>query len=87
VRQDLQRALTPPAESHDVEVPVERERPPDVQTIDQGKAGAIDDAERLIGPFPRDLTTAPQVLRRDADDRDDAPIEASQNAMAALRPR
>jgi hypothetical protein len=41
---------------------IERERATNVEALDQGEAGAIDDAERLIGPSLRDLAAAPQIL-------------------------
>ncbi len=71
VRQDLQRALPPPAEPHDVEVLVECERVADIQALHQGKAGAIDDAESLIGPFLRNFTTALKILSCHTDNGHD----------------
>ncbi|MGH6900333.1 MAG: helix-turn-helix domain-containing protein, partial [Geminicoccaceae bacterium] len=70
----LDETATAP-ESNDAKMLVERERPADVEALDQGKAGAIDDAERLIGPFLCDLATAAKILRGDAHERDDAAIE------------
>ena len=55
---------------------VERECPADVESLDQGKTGAIDDAERLIGPFLRDLPPASEIFCDDTHDLDDAAIEA-----------
>ena len=56
--------MTPCAEADNAKVLVERARPANVEALDEGEAGAIDDAERLIGPFLRNLATAPKILCR-----------------------
>ena len=76
VGDDLERALAPPAEADGAEVLVEREGPTDVQALDQREAGAVDDAERLVGPLLRDLASAPEVLWLDIRDRDEVVVEA-----------
>jgi len=68
MRDDLQRPAVSGPEPKDPEVGVERARAADVQSLDQGEAGAIDDAERLVRPFLRDLATTPKILGRDAYD-------------------
>lgn len=67
--------MAPRAQPHKTKMPVKRERATNGEALDQGEAGAIDDAERLIGPFLRDLATAPKILCRDAHDGDDASTE------------
>ena len=63
---DLQRAMSPPAEADDPEMLVERERTANVEALDQGEAGAVDDAERLIGPLLRELASTAKILCGDA---------------------
>jgi hypothetical protein len=67
--------LALPAEPDDARVLVECECPANVEALNQGKAGAINDAERLIGPFLRDLPATAEILGSHTYDRDDASME------------
>jgi hypothetical protein len=68
--------MTPRAQADDPKVLIERACPANVEALDQGEAGAIDDAERLIGPFLRDLPPASKIFGGDTHDLDYAAIEA-----------